>query len=78
MRILRPIVLPSAAAVPMFDPKIARRGVVGSQIVRDQIFRCEAIFFSNLRINFSAAVLFRLVWTKYKARAQSAPVPVGN
>ena len=30
--------------MPMLDPKIARRGVVRSQIVRDQFLWQEAIF----------------------------------
>ena len=30
--------------MPMRDPKFTRRGVVRSQIVRDQILRREAIF----------------------------------
>ena len=48
MRILRPVVSPSAGAMPMRDPKITRRGVVKSQIVRDQILRREAYFLQEL------------------------------
>ena len=48
MRILRPIVSPSAGAMPMLDPEITRGGVVRSQIVRDQLLRQEAIFLQEL------------------------------
>ena len=47
--------------MPMLDPKITRGGAIRSQIVRDQLFRQEAYFFNNFRINFTAAALFRLV-----------------
>ena len=48
MRIFRPIVSPSAGAMPMLDPKITRGGMVRSQIVRDQVFRREGIFLEEL------------------------------
>jgi hypothetical protein len=62
MRILGPIVSPSAGAMPMRDPKFARGGVVRSQIVRNQSLRQEAIFLQKLAQEFQRGTLvpFRL------------------
>ena len=38
--------------MPMLDPKITRGGMVGSQIVRDQVFRREGIFLEELAHQF--------------------------
>src|ERR1019366_2080871 len=52
MRILRPVVSPSAGTMPMLDPKITRGGVVRSQVVRDQSLRQEAIFLQEFAHQF--------------------------
>ena len=46
--------------MPMPDPKITRRGVVRSQIVRDQIHRREAIFLQELAHQFQRRGLIPL------------------
>ena len=48
MGILRPVVSPSAGAMPMLDPKITRGGMVRSQTVCDEVFRREGIFLEEL------------------------------
>ena len=60
MRILRPVVSPSAGAMLMRDPKVTRRGVVGSQIVGDQIFWQETIFLQELAHQFQRRCLIPL------------------
>jgi hypothetical protein len=60
MRILRPVVSPSAGAMPMPDPKITRRGMVGSHIVRDQVLWREAIFLQELAHQFQRCCLIPL------------------
>ncbi len=60
MRILCPVVSPSAGAMPTLDPKITRRGVVRSQIARDQFLRQEAIFLQQLPHQFQRRGLIPL------------------
>ena len=60
MRILRPVVSPSAGAMPMRHPKLTRGGVVRSQIVRDQDLRRDAIFLQELAHYFQRCGLISL------------------
>src|ERR1019366_6172087 len=60
MRILRPVVSPSAGTMPMLDPKITRGGVVRSQVVRDQSLRQEAIFLQEFAHQFQRCGLIPL------------------
>ena len=52
MRILGPIVFPSSALMPAFNPKIARRRAIRPQVVRDQPIRNERIFLQKLAHQF--------------------------
>ena len=67
MRILRSIVAPSATLVAFCDFKMTGCGGIRSQLICDELVRDKAIS-SSLRINFSAARLFLLVWTKDKLK----------
>src|SRR5260370_17555918 len=60
MRILSSIVLPWAALVPAFDPKLPDRGAVGAELVGDQSLRNEGILLQELAHQFQRGVLTSL------------------
>ena len=66
MRILCSVVLPSPALMAPFDQKVSDPALYDRKSSVTSRSGTKAYFFKSLRINFSAACLFRLDWTAHR------------
>ena len=60
MRVLRSIVAPSSALVPVRNPKLASCRPIGPQVIGDQPLRDEAIFLQQLAHQLQRGTLVSL------------------
>jgi hypothetical protein len=70
MRILGSVVTPSTAVMATCNAEIAGCGSIGPEVIL--LSGTKPYFFKSLRINLSAACLFRRVWTSTSSTSPSA------